>query len=72
MDVPDNGNCLFYALAVGLKKKYIQDKVIQEKLSWEARPDQLTGNLKTAVDLLDPAGKNCATRCNLFKRASSR
>jgi hypothetical protein len=57
IDVPDNGNCLFYALAVGLRKKYMNNTAIQEKLNWSAKPDQLTGNLKTAVDLLDPPGK---------------
>ena len=52
IDVPDDGNCLLYAIAVGMKKKYAAFPEIQEKLNWSIHPDELSGNLKTKGELL--------------------
>lgn len=41
VDVPANGNCLLYAIGIGLRKKYADYPDIQEKLQWNISPEQL-------------------------------
>ncbi len=53
IDVPDDGNCLFYACAVAIRKKYRDIPAIQEKLAWEVDPSKLTGDLSKQADLLE-------------------
>jgi hypothetical protein len=43
-NVPDDGSCLVYALAVGLKKKGANE--IQAKLNWDIDLEQLKGDLR--------------------------
>lgn len=56
IDVPNDGNCLFYACAVGIRKKYHNIPAIQEKLAWEVDPSTLTGDLSKQADLLKKPG----------------
>jgi|GEM_PF-4538482 len=57
IDVPDDGNCLFYAIAVGLRRMYSQDASIQAKLGWEVDPKELTGDLRQKGELLKGPGE---------------
>jgi hypothetical protein len=57
INVPDDGNCLFYAIGIGLKKNYPEDIEIQKKLGWEVDPNSLQGNLSKAYELLAAPGK---------------
>lgn len=57
INVPDDGNCLFYALAVGLRKKYSNYPGIQKKLDWDIDPNELKGSLYKSAELLKGPGK---------------
>lgn len=51
-DVPGDGACLLYAMAIGLKKNGTQDAIIQS-----VKPNALTGNQKQNRDLV-PVGQH--------------
>lgn len=55
IDVPGNGNCLFYSIALGLRKKGNKD--VQDKLKWNRNPNELRGNLKYRTELFDTAAQ---------------
>lgn len=57
IDVPDDGNCLLYAMAIGLRKKYANNLEIQSKLQWEVDPQHLIGSLSKKADFLEAPGK---------------
>lgn len=62
VDVPDDGNCLLYAIAVGLGTHYKDHPEIQHKLGWNVDPDQLTELFPVLKEmgkeiLADPAKK---------------
>lgn len=55
IEVPNDGNCLHYAIAVGLAKKYHNRPEIG-KLNWNAPLEKLTGDLSKQAELLkEPA-----------------
>lgn len=56
INVPDDGNCLHYAIAVGLAKKYHNNPEIQAKSQWLAPLDKLTGDLRNKANLLKEPG----------------
>jgi hypothetical protein len=56
INVPDDGNCLHYALAVGLRKKYFKFPEIQDKLQWSITPNRLVGDLGNVPQLLEEPG----------------
>lgn len=51
IDVPSDGNCLFYSIAVGIAKMKDHPET-QKKLNWKEDPSKLTGNLSKSIDLL--------------------
>ncbi len=53
IDVPDNGNCVFYALSIGLNKKFDSIFLLQNGEKWNVNPNDLRGNLSQNPDLLD-------------------
>lgn len=57
IDVPDDGNCLLYAMGVGLRKKYADKPEIQKKLQWDIEVEKLQGNLYKSTDLLKAPGE---------------
>lgn len=57
INVPDDGNCLFYSIAVGLRSQFPMDSDIQEKLNWEVSPEKLKSNLYQEKQLLARPGK---------------
>ncbi len=56
IDVPDDGNCLFYACGVGLRTKYKDIPEIQEKLQWNVNTQLLTESLSKNEPLLREPG----------------
>lgn len=56
INVPDDGNCLLYAIAIGLRKKYINEIEIQKKLQWDIQVEQLSEDLSHASNLLKVPG----------------
>lgn len=52
IDVPPDGNCLFCAIGVALRREHTTNDSIQKKLGWNADPKALTGNLRTQSVLL--------------------
>lgn len=56
IDVPDDGNCLFYASGIGLRTKYKDIPEIQEKLQWNVDTQLLTENLSKNEPLLREPG----------------
>lgn len=58
IDMPDDGNCLFYALSTGIRKKYHTIPAIQDKLKWEINPNELIGDLSKKADLLKEPASN--------------
>lgn len=56
IDVPDDGNCLFYSIGVGLKKKFSDDPEIQKLLNWDVEPNRLSGDLSQQKELLRKPG----------------
>ncbi len=53
IDVPDDGNCLFYALSIGLKKKFDSIFLVQNEGRWNVDPNELRGDLSKADELLN-------------------
>lgn len=58
IDMPDDGNCLFYTFSTGIRKKYHTIPAIQDKLKWEINPNELTGDLSKKADLLKEPASN--------------
>ncbi|MBA3602320.1 MAG: hypothetical protein H0W50_01440 [Parachlamydiaceae bacterium] len=52
IDVPDDGNCLFYALSIGLKKKFDSFFLVQNEEKWNVDPNELRDDLSKAGELL--------------------
>lgn len=69
VDVPDDGNCLFYSIAVGLAKKCAHLPAIQKKLQWEAKPDQLTADLSKSAKLLEIPARNLREQASAYLKA---
>jgi hypothetical protein len=69
INVPDNGNCLLYAIGIGLRKKYADYPTVQEKLQWDVKPELLTGDLYKAVDLLEAPGKKLREQAATYLEA---
>ncbi|WP_042280123.1 OTU domain-containing protein [Candidatus Protochlamydia sp. R18] len=51
IDVPDNGNCLFSAIAIGIKLTYEEPEILNQ-LNWSVDPRQLTKDLGKEEALL--------------------
>ncbi|WP_213105889.1 OTU domain-containing protein [Candidatus Protochlamydia amoebophila] len=51
IDVPDNGNCLFSAIAIGIKLTYKEPEILNQ-LNWDIDPLQLTKDLGNEEALL--------------------
>lgn len=56
INVPDDGNCLFYSLAIGLKKKQADNRTVQETLHWMMNENDLIGDLSQAYERLNEPG----------------
>jgi hypothetical protein len=64
INVPDDGNCLFYCIAIGLKKNYKDEKDIQQKLEWDVvSPEELTGDLSKTM-FLETVGGHLRKQAN--------
>lgn len=72
MNVPDDGNCLFYAFGVGLRKKYADNPDIQAKLQWDVAPELLTGDLSKAKELLKTPGDRLRAQAAAYLEAEQR
>jgi hypothetical protein len=64
--VPADGNCLFYSLGIGLRKKYMNYPEIQGKLQWDVNPEQLKGDLSQAKKLLEHPGNRLREQAALY------
>ncbi|MBA2367524.1 MAG: hypothetical protein H0V82_00690 [Candidatus Protochlamydia sp.] len=58
IDVPDNGDCLFCAIGLGMKLKYSDNQEIQNKLNWNVDPTVLRNHLRNTGNLLDEPSAN--------------
>ena len=55
INVPDNGNCLFYALTLGIGKKFLN---VKNELEWDVNVDELNGDFFHKEHMLNkPADK---------------
>lgn len=66
IDVPDDGNCLLYAMGIGIRKKYAAYPEIQAKLQWEVDVKHLSVNLHKAKDLLEFPGKQLRRQASQY------
>ncbi len=59
IDVPDDGNCLLYAIGVGLRTKYADYPEYQNKLNWNISTEQLEEVFTTSklTEEGDPSSK---------------
>lgn len=69
INVPDDGNCLLYALSVGLRKKYAGNPTVQGKLNWDIEPELLTEDLYKAADLLESPCKQLRAQAAAYLEA---
>ncbi|WP_075883245.1 OTU domain-containing protein [Candidatus Protochlamydia sp. W-9] len=65
IDVPDNGNCLFSAIAIGIKLTYKETEILNQ-LNWDMDPHQLTKDLGKEEALLKEPSAHLRAQATIY------